>query len=48
MLGETAVALVELDPTRVAGGFWTPSTAFGDDLVGRLVEHAGLRFDVLD
>ncbi len=47
MLGEAAVALVELDPAEVGGGFWTPSTAFGDRLVERLEAHAGLRFDVL-
>lgn len=47
MLGEAAVALVELDPTQLGGGFWTPSTAFGDRLVERLEAHAGLRFDVL-
>ena len=48
MLGETAAALVELDRDRVGGGFWTPSTAFGDQLVERLEAHAGLRFNVLD
>ena len=39
MLGEAAVALVDLDPGRLDGGFWTPSTAFGDDLVERLEAH---------
>ena len=48
MLGETAVALTDLDPGRVGGGFWTPSTAFGDQLVERLEAHAGLRFNVVD
>ena len=47
MLGEAATALVELSPDEVGGGFWTPSTAFGDRLVERLEAHAGLRFDVL-
>lgn len=47
MLGEAAAALVELDRGEVTGGFWTPSTAFGDRLVERLEAHAGLRFDVL-
>lgn len=47
MLGEAAAALVELDPAEVGGGFWTPSTAFGDRLVERLEAHAGLRFSVL-
>jgi short subunit dehydrogenase-like uncharacterized protein len=47
MLGEAAAALVELPRDEVGGGFWTPSTAFGDRLVERLEVHAGLRFSVL-
>ncbi len=47
MLGEAAVALVELPDDEVGGGFWTPSTAFGDRLLERLEAHAGLRFTVL-
>ena len=42
MLGEAAVALLELDHATTPGGFHTPTTAFGDDLIERLVEHAGL------
>lgn len=44
MLGESALALLDSD---AAGGFWTPATALGDDLISRLVEHAGLTFEVL-
>ena len=47
MLGETAVAFLDLDRAIVAGGFWTPSSAFGDALIERLEAHAGVRFDVL-
>ena len=47
MLGECAVALVSLG-SDTAGGFLTPATAFGDDLIDRLTEHAGLTFSVLD
>ena len=47
MLGESAVALLDLDPSLVGGGFWTPASAFGDALVERLEDHAGVRFDVL-
>jgi short subunit dehydrogenase-like uncharacterized protein len=47
MLGEAAAALVELDRSEVGGGFWTPSTAFGERLLERLEAHAGLRFSVL-
>jgi short subunit dehydrogenase-like uncharacterized protein len=47
MLGESAVAFLDLDPSNVGGGFWTPASAFGDTLVERLEAHAGVRFDVL-
>jgi short subunit dehydrogenase-like uncharacterized protein len=47
MLGESAVAFLDLDRTDVGGGFWTTATAFGDRLVERLEAHAGLRFSVL-
>ncbi len=46
MLAESALAFLDLDRDQVGGGFWTPATAFGDSLVERLVEHAGLTFDV--
>jgi short subunit dehydrogenase-like uncharacterized protein len=48
MLGEAAVALLELPHDEVGGGFWTPASAFGDRLIERLEAHAGLRFSVLD
>ena len=48
MLGETAFLLTELERKDVGGGFWTPSTAFGDRLIERLKLHAGLSFEVLD
>jgi short subunit dehydrogenase-like uncharacterized protein len=48
MLAESALAFLDLDRDDVGGGFWTPATAFGDALVERLVEHAGLTFDVID
>lgn len=46
MLGEAAVCLSQ-DITRrsVKGGFWTPSTAFGQKLVDRLTSNAGLTFE---
>lgn len=47
MLTESALAFLELDRDQVGGGCWTPATAFGDVLVERLVEHAGLTFDVV-
>lgn len=48
MLGEAAVALLDLDKDDVTGGFHTPSTAFGDSLIDRLTEHAGMTFSVVD
>jgi short subunit dehydrogenase-like uncharacterized protein len=47
MLGESAVALRDLDRADVGGGCWTPASAFGDMLVERLEAHAGVRFDVV-
>lgn len=47
ILGETAVALVELETAALEGGIWTPASAFGDDLVSRLSRNAGLTFEVL-
>jgi short subunit dehydrogenase-like uncharacterized protein len=47
MLGESAVAFLDLDPQMVGGGFWTPASAFGDALIERLEAHAGVRFDVV-
>jgi short subunit dehydrogenase-like uncharacterized protein len=48
MLGQAAVCLAEDVPkTAVCGGFWTPSTIFGDKLIGRLEAHAGVHFSVL-
>jgi short subunit dehydrogenase-like uncharacterized protein len=47
MLSESAVAFGDVDATKLAGGFWTPASAFGDVLIERLEAHAGLRFDVI-
>ncbi len=47
MLAEAAFCLVEDDPDDAAGGFWTPSTAFGDRLRERLIAHAGLTFSMV-
>ncbi len=48
MLGEAACALLEVDRDRVGGGFWTPATAFGESLIARLEDHAGLTFEVVE
>jgi short subunit dehydrogenase-like uncharacterized protein len=44
MLGEVAVLLGETPAATLGGGFWTPASAFGDVLVERLREHAGMGF----
>ena len=44
ILAEAATSLAESD---AAGGFWTPATALGDEYIDRLIEHAGLTFEVL-
>lgn len=48
MLAEAALAFLDVRRTTTPGGFWTPATAFGDLLIERLVEHAGLTFDVVE
>mgnify|MGYP003385768894 FL=1 len=48
MLGEAAVCLSQLSKTEKAGGFWTPSSAYGLTLVDRLTKNAGLTFEVLE
>ena len=46
MLGEAAVCLAK-DKASTTGGFWTPSTAMGDQLLERLQGKAGLSFTVV-
>ena len=49
MLGEAAACLAfDLPPAERPGGFWTPATAFGERLVPRLQQRAGLTFSVED
>ena len=47
MLGESAVCLA-YDDLAVGGGFWTPASALNGKLVERLIENAGLTFEVID
>ena len=46
MLGEAAVCLA-LDIQEQPGGFWTPASLMGEQLIGRLQQHAGLTFELL-
>ena len=49
MLGEAAYTLAtDLGADDLPGGFWTPSTALATRLKPRLVEHAGLTFEVIE
>lgn len=49
MLGESACALAfDVPHGERAGGFWTPATIFGERLLARLRDRAGLTFDVID
>ena len=46
MLSESAICLAR-DELSSAGGFWTPASAMADALIGRLVENAGLTFELI-
>ncbi len=49
ILGEAGACLAQdISKTEAGGGFWTPATALGDALRRRLVQHAGLTFEVCD
>jgi len=45
MISECAICLLR-DTPEVAAGIWTPGAAMGDKLIKRLVDHAGLTFEV--
>jgi len=34
------------DTPEIPGGIWTPGAAMGNSLIKRLVDHAGLTFEV--
>ncbi|MCX4163037.1 MULTISPECIES: trans-acting enoyl reductase family protein [Paraburkholderia] len=51
MLGQAAIGLAldyATDDVKVGrpGGFWTPATMFDERFIERLVQHAGLRFEL--
>jgi short subunit dehydrogenase-like uncharacterized protein len=45
MISECAICLLR-DTPKVASGIWTPGAAMGNRLIKRLVDHAGLSFEV--
>jgi len=48
MLGEAGACLAfDLPKSEMGGGFWTPAALMGSKLRSRLIQHAGLKFDVL-
>ena len=47
MLAQAAICLAkDISKTDKPGGFWTPATLFGDLLIQRLRDHAGLTFEL--
>ena len=49
MLAQAALCLAQdIAQEAVQGGFWTPASAMGDKLLTRLVNHAGLCFELID
>lgn len=47
MLAQAALSLrYDVDKTEIKGGFWTPSTVYGEKFLQRLQHHAGLNFEV--
>jgi short subunit dehydrogenase-like uncharacterized protein len=49
ILGQATACLAsDISKKNVAGGFWTPATIFGDRIVERLQQHAGVKFELLD
>lgn len=48
MIGEAGAALaLDGEKLSVGGGSWTPASCFGGVLVERLIEHAGMTFDLV-
>lgn len=48
MLAEAAICLAQTEKNQANGGFWTPSSLYGERLITRLVKNAGLTFEIID
>jgi short subunit dehydrogenase-like uncharacterized protein len=49
MLAQAATCLVQdISKDKVPGGFWTPASIFGSQLITRLEKYAGLTFEVIE
>jgi short subunit dehydrogenase-like uncharacterized protein len=47
MLAQAGISLRrDVDESEVGGGFWTPATVFNDKLITRLIDHAGMGFEL--
>lgn len=47
MLAQAGISLRrDVDEGEVGGGFWTPATVFNDKLITRLVDYAGMGFEL--
>ena len=47
MLAQAGISLRrDVDEGEVGGGFWTPATAFNDRLITRLIDFAGMDFEL--
>lgn len=47
MLAQAGISLRrDVDEGEVGGGFWTPATVFSDKLITRLVDYAGMGFEL--
>ena len=47
IIAEAALCLID-DCTDTLGGIWTPAAALGETLIPRLVDRAGMTFDLVD
>lgn len=45
MISEMAICLYENN--KLPGGFWTPASAFGNELATRLSQYAGVKFEIV-
>ena len=49
MLGQAAACLAnDIPKSDTAGGFWTPAAIFGDHIIKRLQQRAGVQFEPLE
>jgi short subunit dehydrogenase-like uncharacterized protein len=48
IISQAAVCLAQDVSSDVKGGFWTPATILGDELIDRLNAHSGVTFEILD